>query len=68
MANVTEYIAQGRSFLGDVVNEVKKVHWPARQETLAFTGVVLIVVAFIAIYLGLVDYVLSMLLGVVFRA
>lgn len=68
MANVTEYIAQGRSFLDDVVNEVKKVHWPTRQETFAFTGVVIIVVAFVAIYLGLVDYLLSILLGVVFRA
>ncbi len=68
MANVTEYIAQGRSFLDDVVNEVKKVHWPTRQETFAFTGVVIIVVTFVAIYLGLVDYLLSILLGVVFRA
>ncbi|RMF24255.1 MAG: preprotein translocase subunit SecE [Deltaproteobacteria bacterium] len=68
MANVTEYIAQGRSFLDDVVNEVKKVHWPTRQETFAFTAVVLIVVAFVAVYLGLVDYILSILLGVVFRA
>ncbi len=68
MANVTEYIAQGRSFLDDVVNEVKKVHWPTRQETFAFTGVVIIVVAFVAVYLGLVDYLLSILLGVVFRA
>ncbi|RMD84206.1 MAG: preprotein translocase subunit SecE [Candidatus Dadabacteria bacterium] len=66
MANVTEYIAQGRSFLGEVIAEVKKVHWPNRQETVAFTVVVLIVVGFTALYLGIVDYLLSILLRLVF--
>ncbi len=66
MAGVTEYIAQGRTFLSEVVAELKKVYWPSRQETIAFTGVVLVVVTFIAAYLGLVDWVLSLLLGFVF--
>jgi preprotein translocase subunit SecE len=66
MANVTEYIAQGRTYLGEVGAELRKVYWPPRQETLAFTGVVLVVVSFVAIYLGIVDYVLSLLLGLLF--
>jgi len=66
MANVTEYITQGRAFLGDVVTELKKVYWPTRSETFAFTGVVVVVVAFVAVYLGLVDYVLSLLMGLMF--
>ena len=66
MASVTEYISQGRTFVGEVVVELKKVYWPPRKETFAFTGVVLVVVTFIAVYLGVVDYVLSLLLGLVF--
>jgi preprotein translocase subunit SecE len=66
MANVTEYISQGRTFVGDVIAELKKVYWPPRKETVAFTGVVLVVVSFVAIYLGVVDYILSILLSFVF--
>ncbi len=66
MANVTEYIEQSRTFLGECVTELKKVYWPTRQETVAFTVVVLIVVAFVAVYLGIVDYILSLGLRFVF--
>ena len=66
MASVIEYISQGRSYVGEVVAELKKVYWPPRSETFAFTGVVLVVVSFIAVYLGVVDYILSLLLGLVF--
>ena len=66
MASVTEYITQGRSFLNEVSTELRKVYWPPRSETFAFTGVVVVVVGFIAVYLGLVDYVISILLGVIF--
>jgi preprotein translocase subunit SecE len=66
MANVAEYIAQSRSFLNEVAGELKKVYWPPRNETFAFTGVVLVVVTFVAAYLGVVDYLLSLLMGLVF--
>ena len=66
MANVTEYIEQGRSFLAEVGVELKKVYWPPRKETATFTGVVVVIVAFVAVYLGLVDYILSLAMGIVF--
>ena len=66
MANVGEYIGQSRTFLNEVVVELRRVAWPPRKETLAFTWVVLILVAFIAVYLGVIDWVLSLLLGLVF--
>ena len=66
MASVNEYIAQSRTFLSEVGAELRKVYWPPRQETLAFTGIVLFVVAFVAIYLGVIDYVLSLLMGLLF--
>jgi preprotein translocase subunit SecE len=66
MAGVMEQIAQGRTFLSEVVAELRKVYWPPRNETVAFTAVVLVVVAFVSVYLGLVDYVLSLLMSFVF--
>ena len=66
MASVAEYISQGRTYLSEVTAELKKVYWPPRQETFAFTGVVLVVVTFVSVYLGIVDYVLSLALGLIF--
>ncbi|MFQ5478546.1 MAG: preprotein translocase subunit SecE [Candidatus Binatia bacterium] len=66
MSSVGEYIGQGRTFLNEVTTELKKVVWPSRQETTAFTGVVLVVVTFVAVYLGLVDYLLSLGLKFIF--
>ncbi len=66
MPSVSEYITQGRTFMGDVSTELSKVYWPPRSETIAFTGVVLVVVSFVAAYLGIVDFVLSRLLSFLF--
>ena len=67
MAGVTEYISQGRTFLSEVVAELRKVYWPPRNETVAFTAVVLVVVTFISVYLGVVDWVLSLVMRFVFQ-
>jgi preprotein translocase subunit SecE len=58
------YIDKTRVFLGEVVTELKLTTWPNRKETLGTTGVTLILVIVIAIYLGLVDYALSHLVQV----
>jgi len=42
--------------------EMKKVTWPSRKEVVASTGVVLLVVLFVSVYLGLADFVFSKLL------
>jgi len=46
-------------FLQECWIELKKVHWPTRKETQAATIVVIIGVTIVALYLGLVDFVLS---------
>lgn len=48
-----------RKFLGDVKNEFKKVTWPTRDHTIKQTGVVLVIVSIVAIFLGIIDYGLS---------
>ena len=46
-------------FLKDVRNEVKRVTWPSKKEAMGGTGVVLVAVFLISIFLGLVDTLLS---------
>jgi preprotein translocase subunit SecE len=46
-------------FLQEVKGELRKVVWPPRKQVMVSTGVVLILVAIAAAFLGLVDWVLS---------
>jgi len=46
-------------FLSEVKSEVKKVTWPSKKETMGGTAVVLMVVLIMAIFLGVVDLLLS---------
>ena len=66
-AYIQRYVREtyGRSiqFFQDVRSELRKVTFPNRKETIASTAVVIVVVFIIAIYLGMVDFVLSMVLG-----
>ncbi len=55
-----------RIFLSEVRAELKKVTWPSRQDTIASTGVVLIVVFIIAFYLGFIDILLSRMVTALF--
>jgi preprotein translocase subunit SecE len=56
------FIAKSVQFLREVKIELKKVTWPSRKETLASTGVVIIIVFIISAFLGLVDMGLSSLI------
>jgi len=48
-------------FLKDAKVELKKVTWPTPKQTMASTAVVIIIVFIVAIYLGIVDFVLAKL-------
>jgi preprotein translocase subunit SecE len=52
-------IPKTKQFFREVRTELKKVTWPSRKETIASTSVVLVLVFLVAVYLGLVDVVLS---------
>ncbi|MBD1400243.1 preprotein translocase subunit SecE [Pelovirga terrestris] len=53
------------TFLGNVKEELQKVTWPSKKDTYGSTMVVIIVVMFCAVYLGVVDMILSRLIQVV---
>ena len=57
-------IAQGLQFLREVKVELNKVTWPTRQQTIASTVVVIILVFIISFFLGLVDMGLSKIIEV----
>jgi preprotein translocase subunit SecE len=50
------------TFLESVKIELGKVTWPTRKETVATTGVVVMIVFIISLYLGACDIVLSKLM------
>ena len=54
-----------RRFLTDVRSEFKKVTWPTREQTVKYTGVVLVIVAIVGVFLGIVDFGLSELVKLV---
>jgi preprotein translocase subunit SecE len=61
------FLAKTTQFLREVKIELKKVTWPSRKETLASTGVVIIIVMIISAFLGLVDLGLSNLIRFVLK-
>jgi len=54
-----------KSFLESVKTELDKVTWPTRKETVATTGVVVVIIFLISIYLGACDIVLAKLMRLI---
>ncbi len=59
------YLGAARQFVVEAWQELKKVTWPNRRETLGTTLVVLVLVMIISAFLGLVDLTLSRLVSTV---
>ena len=60
--SISSKIETAKQFLREVKQELKKVTWPSRKDTLSGTVVVLVAVFVIAIFLGIVDSALSRLI------
>ena len=58
-----QWIGQVRDFFREVRIELKKVTWPSRKETIAATGMVIILSVLVAFFLGLLDVGLSKAVG-----
>ncbi len=52
-------VRQLTEFLQESWQELKKVYWPSRKETYAATGVVIVVVILVSIYLAGIDFILT---------
>jgi preprotein translocase subunit SecE len=67
ISKARDIVPRSVTFLQEVWAEIKKVHWPSRKETYAATAVVLVVVSFVALFLGMVDFGLSQAIQVILR-
>ncbi|MFH1655592.1 MAG: preprotein translocase subunit SecE [Candidatus Omnitrophota bacterium] len=54
-------------FLTEAKVELGKVSWPNRQELISSTWIIIVMTALLAIYIGILDLVLSKLLGLLIR-
>jgi preprotein translocase subunit SecE len=49
-------------FFGEVKTELKRVNWPTLKETLRFTLIVIFVSLLVAVFLGSLDWIYTILL------
>lgn len=49
-------------FMIDLVNELKKISWPTKKETIKLTVVVLTISLIVGAYLGIIDILLTKML------
>ena len=62
-----EYVTRVTTFLQDVQAETKKVTWPSRRDVVGSTLVVIVAVFIIAGFLGIIDFILSLLIGALIK-
>ena len=61
----TRMIENIKEFLSDVRNELKKVSFPTKAETIGSTTVVIVFCVLMSIYLSVIDSFLSWLVGTI---
>lgn len=55
------------TYLGEVKDELKKVSWPKREDTIRMTQIVLVGSLVVGLYVGGLDYLFTNLLGLFFK-
>ena len=55
-------VDKGVNFLKEVKMEVQKINWPSREQTIRYTTVVLSISLAIALFLGGLDFLFTLLL------
>ena len=54
-------------FLKEVQAELKKVTWPTQEQALRLTGIVVGVSLVVGLYIGVLDYALAKIVGLIVR-
>ncbi len=60
-------VAKAKQFLIEAKQELKKVTWPNKQQTMNSTWVVILVTVVLAVFLGVVDMFLSKAVGLILK-
>jgi len=56
-----------KAYFRDSISEMKKVVWPTKKQTRAYTITVILLSIGVAIFFGLLDYVFNLGLGAIIR-
>jgi preprotein translocase subunit SecE len=60
-------LAKAKTFVEEVREELHKVTWPTRKETIATTWVVVVIIVIISFYLGVCDLLLNKIMRFVLK-
>jgi len=60
-------LTRAKEFAAEVKSEFKKIVWPDKKVTMGSTGVVLVLVFLVSIYLGAVDLFIGKLVSYILR-
>lgn len=60
-------VSQVHDFAREVKGEFQKIAWPHKKQTMATTGVVILLVFIVSIYLGTVDLIFGKLIGLLIQ-
>jgi preprotein translocase subunit SecE len=52
-------VLANKGFASDIIEELKKVTWPTKKETIRLTSVVILLSLIIGIYIGIIDVLLA---------
>ena len=63
--NIKQIMEKAKQFFREVVAEGKKVSWSSKQEFIGATVVVIFAILVLSMFIGLVDFVLSRLFGLI---
>ena len=58
-------IGKARQFVSESRQELKKVTWPSKQQTMNSTWIVIAVTALLSVFMGIVDMGLAKIVGLV---
>lgn len=61
----TKLVKARPQFASSIIEELKKVTWPSRQETIRLTIVVIAISLIIAFYIGIIDLLLAKALEII---
>lgn len=50
-------------FIKEAIAELKKVSWPGKKQVMGSTGLIIVMIIIFALFLGLIDFILSKILG-----
>jgi preprotein translocase subunit SecE len=67
MKKIREWYEKVRTFLKEVKIELKKVTWPNRDEITNYTMVVIFIVILISAFVGVIDKIFGLFLGLYLR-